>query len=373
MPRRRSTWGTNEDAGRGYRRLRYWADEHDGRGYVRHSKTIKGTRRDGDEELARLRVSHSSDGPVPTVRQAYETWWLPDARERVARGDMAAGSLTNYESRWRRHVEPAFGSVPVTEVRPLAMREWQSRMTEGSAKQATRILRQVLDYCVLFGSLPSNPARAAMPATSHAETERMCDKVYDGAQLVAAIEAMRGTVARIPAIMCGLGSCRVGEALGPRVEDVSEVVANGMRVAVVDIVRQVDKGGSASDALKTRASRRVVAIPEPWSLDVFDAAMTGAGGWLCPDGVGGPISQRIVTAAWDAAIGASGLERLPMRNLRNSWRTVMRWELGVPGDMLEKMMGHAGRNVGEVHYDRPDAEMFADVVSRAWNEFRAKS
>lgn len=373
MPRRRSTWGTNEDAGRGYRRLRYWADEHDGRGYVRHSKTIRGTRRDGDEELARLRVAHSADAPVPTVRQAYETWWLPDARERVARGDMATSSLVNYQSRWRTHVEPVFGSTPVTDVRPLALREWRQGMTQGSARQAMVILRGVLDYCVLFGVLRDNPARMAMPATSHVATERMDAGAYDAAQLAAAIEAVRGTVAHVPAIMCGIGSCRVGEALGPRVDDVSEVVANGMRVAVVEIVRQVDRGGHVSDTLKTRASRRVVAIPEPWSLDVLDAARDGAGGWLCPDGVGGPISQLAVTRAWDAALGRSEVERLPMRSLRSSWRTVMRWELGVSEDMLEKMMGHVGRNVGEVHYDRPDGEMFADVVSDAWARFRAKS
>ena len=56
MPRKRarSTWGANEDAGNGRRRLRYWADLHDGKGYVRHSMTIVGSRRDGDEALARL-------------------------------------------------------------------------------------------------------------------------------------------------------------------------------------------------------------------------------------------------------------------------------------------------------------------------------
>ena len=48
----------------------------------------------------------------------------------------------------------------------------------------------------------------------------------------------------------------------------------------------------------------------------------------------------------------------------------MRWELGVPEDMLEKMMGHVGRNVGEVHYDRPDADVFADVVAEAWVRHR---
>ena len=74
MPRKRarSTWGANEDAGNGRRRLRYWADLHDGRGYVRRSMTIVGTRRDGDEMLARLRVEHSQDRPTPTVGEVYD-------------------------------------------------------------------------------------------------------------------------------------------------------------------------------------------------------------------------------------------------------------------------------------------------------------
>ena len=48
----------------------------------------------------------------------------------------------------------------------------------------------------------------------------------------------------------------------------------------------------------------------------------------------------------------------------------MRWELGVPEDMCERMMGHAGKNVGEIHYDRPREEYFADVVSAAWCRWR---
>ena len=36
------------------------------------------------------------------------------------------------------------------------------------------------------------------------------------------------------------------------------------------------------------------------------------------------------------------------------------------------MMGHAGRNVGERHYDRPDADRFVDAVAAAYVHYRAK-
>ncbi len=83
--------------------------------------------------------------------------------------------------------------------------------------------------------------------------------------------------------------------------------ANGTIVAVVPISRQADRAGDVSDTLKTPGSSRVVAIPEPWSLDVLDAARANQpGGWLTPDGVGGPLSQFTFNAAWRRALKAPG-------------------------------------------------------------------
>ena len=366
MPRRRSTWGSNTDAGGGYRRLRYWADEHDGRGYVRHSKTIKGTRRQGDEELARLRVAHSQDRPVPTVRQAYEMWWLPDALAKVESGRISRQTLVNYQSRWKAHVCPALGDLPVSDVRPLVLREWLQGMSAGVSNQAVVMLRQILDLCVLYECIESNPARGVIPTATRPKAVLRDKTTYTAEEMEGALAAVRGTAAYVPAILCGLGSCRVGEALGVRCDEVEEVEANGMTVAVVPVTRQVGRFGDVSDTLKTDGSERVVVIPEPWSLDVLEAARAKQpGGWLTPDGVGGPLPQDALRRVW-ARADIGDLPRAPFRNLRNSWRTIMRWELGVSEDILEKLMGHVGRGVSAAYYDRPRAEYFADVVSKAW-------
>ena len=327
--RQRAAWGSNEDAGNGRRRLRYWADLHDGRGYMRHSKTIRGTYRDGELELSRLMLAHSGDAPAPTVMDAFETWWLPDAEDRVASGEMTPTTLTNYMSRWNAHVSPAFGDVSVTDVTPLDVQQWRYRMPK------TVVVEHAKD-------------------------------IYTLDEACRAIEAARGTVAYMPAVLSAIGSCRVGEALAPTASDVTAREASGMTVAVVDVHRQVDRGGRVLDRLKTAQSARPVVIPEPWSLDVLAVGS----GWLCDGGDGSPCSQRVAGKAWLDALSEAGVEPIPMRNLRNSWRTFMRWELGVPEDMLEKMMGHVGRNVGEVHYDRPDADVFADVVAEAWVRHR---
>lgn len=366
--RQRAAWGSNEDAGNGRRRIRYWADLGDGRGYRRVSETVTGSRRDADLLLARRRVEHDSDAPVPTLRQAYEAWWLPEFEDAIERGEVKRNTLCTYTSRWRAHLEPAFGSRPVTDIRPLDVQAWLLGMTSNNAKQSIRLLSQVLDVCVRYEVLGANVAasRYRMPRDS----ARQPAGVLTMAERDRVLEELRGTCAYLPAVLAGVGSCRVGESLAASVAagDVRAVESHGMTLAVVEIRRQQHHDGSIEESLKNRRSERPVVIPEPWSADVLAAP----GPWLCDRGDGTPARPWAVKKEWEAALARLGMERIPFKNLRNSWRTISRWELGMPEDYVERMMGHGGKNVGEIHYDRPAAEQFADVVADAYVRYRVK-
>lgn len=370
MPRKRgrksrSTWGSNDDAGAGRRRLRYWADLHDGKGYTRRSMTIVGTRRDGDEMLARLRVEHSKDRPTPTVGEVYERWWLPELVDRHESGELSRSALVNYRSRWNRHVAPRWAGVQVTDVRALDVQSWlMGGMTAEMAKASLRVLRSVLDMAVRYEVTDHNPA-AARYRMPRGTVRTHSKDVYTAAEMIAALDAVRGTVAYVPAVLCGVASCRPGESLGVLRSELMAAEVGGMTLAVADLARQVDRDGHVVEGLKTPQSARPVVVPEPWSLDL----LAQPGPWLVGSGER-PVSQTIVRAAWDDALAAAGISPIPFRNLRNSWRTYMRWELGVAEDMLESMMGHVGRNVGEQHYDRPAWEVYAAVVADAWMRWR---
>jgi hypothetical protein len=58
----------------------------------------------------------------------------------------------------------------------------------------------------------------------------------------------------------------------------------------------------------------------------------------------------------------------PFRNLRNSWQTWMRWEVGLPPYYIEPLMGHKVRGVTGQHYDRPTPEVLAAAVARAYDD-----
>lgn len=369
MPRKRSTWGTNAPAARkGHRRLRYWADEHDGRGYARHTKTIRGTRRDGDEELARLRMEHAADAPVPTLERAWRMWALPDYERRVASGKASPNTLAAYQSAWRNHVAPAFGALPVTDIRPLDVQRWLSSMSKGAANLARAVLTVTLDKCVIYDVVQTNVARVAYETPT--ECEARSTDVYDLKSLRRALDAVRGTPAYVPAVLMGVASCRVGEALGALRSDVSEMDVDGATVAVVDIHQQATRDGRIMDRTKTRDSARPVIVAGPWAADVLAVAKDPGLPYLCDRGDGTPLRSAYVRHEWSRALAAAGIEPIPLRNLRASWRTICRWEFHVPADYVERMMGHAGRNVGEVHYDRPRAEAFAAVAARTWGGIR---
>ena len=367
MPRKRSSWGSNQPMGPGKRRIRYMADTGDGRGFTRHSETVYGTRKQADEVLAQRRIEHSQDKPVPTLKQAYETWLIPEFEDKLKHDELRANSYIMYKRMWDCHVKPTFGSFPITAIKPLGIQEWLLTMTQEVAKMSLMVLRRTLDKCVMLELLPANPASVTyrMPKQSN----KLDTTVYSLSELCEVLEALRGSVVYIPAILCGIGSCRVGESLGVRTENIMSYEYAGMTLAIIDIDTQVDNMGKVLDKLKTSQSKRPIVIPEPWSKDILSIDTD----WLTDTGYGKPVSQYVVRRAWGKLIKDKNLKYIPFRNLRNSWRTVMRWELGIDSDYVEKMMGHAGKNVGEIYYDRPQWQQFADVVGEAWIRYRAKS
>lgn len=207
MTRKRSSWGSNQSMGQGKRRIRYMADTGDGRGYIRHSETVYGTRKQADEVyFTQRRIEHSQDKPVPTFRQAYEAWYLPEMLDRLNNGELAHNSFEIYTSRWRR-IQERFSDVPVTGISPMDIQEWLLSIAPSTAGQSLQVLKHILDKCVLLGMLASNPARAAYRLPQ--KTSYRDKSIYTLSELLSVLDVIQESVSYIPAILCGIGSCRV--------------------------------------------------------------------------------------------------------------------------------------------------------------------
>lgn len=364
MPRKtRSSWGSNKPARRkGYRTLRYWADLHDGRGYMRHTMTVEGSKRDGDRKLAEIRMLHDEDKPVPTFAECCESWYLPGIEK------LSANTRRLYGSALNSKILPRWGDVPVTDIKPIDIQEWISDMTASQAALVMKVMSVTLDYPTRYEIIPSNPMRIKyrMPTAS----EKRDKGTYTLDDALRIFDACRDSFAEAAVLASLFGSCRVGESISPLVGEVMRARAsNGMTAAYFDLTRQIGNSGHALGELKTGSSARPIVFVGKVAermMAIQDARGADGLTWLVDNGCCEHISQRVMNTEWKRIAESAGLELHPYMNLRNSWRTFMEWELHIDPSKLEKMMGHKGGDVTAIHYNRPTVQMFIDTVADAY-------
>ena len=366
--RQRDSWGSiSYDARSKTARIRYWAEGPDG--YRRRSKTLRGvTRKEAEQARSALMLEHGEDAPCPTVGQAWERWALPEMRGKVECGDMGASSLRLYIKSYERDVGRRWGDVPCDQVRPLLVQQWISGMTHSSAKYAVIVLRKILDFATRFEFVQSNVMREKYVMPSKSTVKKRDDGTWTLDQLGTLWrEVAYGKFWEAAFLLSAFGGCRVGESLGARSDDVSSVDVNGETVAVVEIRRQVSFSG-VTDRLKTSWSYRPVVMAGRAAGRMLHLSEL-RDGWLCDDGVGGPCKRTQMRDAWHSEMeGVPEELRHPYKNLRNSWQTNTRWSLKLPPWVIEPMMGHVGEGTTGRHYDKPQAEMFAEMLADAYSE-----
>lgn len=362
----RSAWGSLTQIDANTWRLRYWSSGPDG--YKRRSKTIRNASRlDAERVRSELMLAHSEDAPCPTVGEVWASYALPDFQRRADGGDVTKSTLDRYRSVWTAHVAPQWERTECSAVRPLAVQQWLYGLQLNAARQGLQLLRHILDYAVRYECIDHNPARERYLMPSR-QTTNEHDKGTWTLDELGAIwrDVAWGQWWEAAFLLCAFGGMRVGESLGVQSADVALRDVRGVPVALVTVQRQVHHRGGVTDALKTRDSRRVVAIPGRAAKRLATIA-TERDGWLTGDGMGNHCPQKRLMRAWADAPMDEPM-RHPFRNLRNSWQTNMRWTMRMPPWLIEPMLGHKMHDVTGQHYDRPQAEMFADAVADAYSE-----
>lgn len=358
----RSAYGCIEKAGANRWRVRWWGDRHDGRGYRRLSKTIHGSRRDARLFLSQMETAHHDDKPMITVGEVFERWYWPEASR-----SLSPNSVRIYLSAWRTAREK-WGDHAITDIDPVEVQEWLLTLSQSRTKGVLDVLKPLMDHPAVISSVPVNPFRLRYRTNKNAE--RRDKGIYTLDECARLADAAEGSFMRCAVILAAFGSCRTGESLAVTDADVSRVVAsNGMVCAVACIDKQVDAGGNVQHRVKNRQSAREVVIPHPWSAALLEAAevrRADGGGLLTHDGLGGGVRARPRTTEWKRIVGAAGLPYHQITNLRNSWRTYMEWTLGVDRLKLERLMGHAAKDVSEEYYNRPLTSDLVNVVAEAF-------
>jgi integrase len=170
--------------------------------------------------------------------------------------DLADSTLRSYRTSVDRHLKPAFGELPLTEVTPSLVRAWYN--SYGQAVPTARahayqvlsgIFRQAEDDEVIVRS----PCRIRGASASRSTRE---PQVLSLAELLALAEAMPQQH-RAMTLICGLCGLRFGEAAGLRRQDLD------LDQHLLHVRRGVvrTEGRKQLSRPKTAAALRTVAIP----------------------------------------------------------------------------------------------------------------
>lgn len=235
----------------------------------------------------------------------------------LALREVTAGSRQRYESCYRLHVKPAFGSRPAGSVRPSEVAAWSASLAGHPATRrcALVILSGIFDLAVADGARRDNPARAAIVA----RPGRPAPLARDGwdAARVRAVARACGQYEALALIVAGLGlrECE-GFGLSPADFDYG--------AGTVTIRRQLTrrKGGTAAKLPKGGAERTVplpagvAELARRWTAQHPSEPVTLP--WLTEDGTAGePVTFPLMFRL------ASGRHVTPLAWERQVWKPAL--------------------------------------------------
>lgn len=320
----------------------------------------RATKRDLDKAVRQL--EHDRDAGQRSWLDGYDTLgeWLEHWLTAILPLSVRWKTLSTYRSLMRVHVIPAMGAARLTEVRPETLEMLYSRLLdEGHSTHVVhavhRVLRSALGEAVRRRHLSQNPASVARPPRVPAtDIEPLTSE-----ECRALLEAARGTTnAARWSVALALG-LRQGEALGLTWDDVD------LERGVIQIRRAVQRrtwqhgcstlpdgkpscgqvrggycpsrknGGLLLVELKTRASRRVIALPGPLlqelkahrtnqlRLKEEQAVCDGTHNMVFATDIGDLIDPAADFRAWKKLLKRAGVREVRLHDARHTAATLL--------------------------------------------------
>jgi integrase len=335
----RTTWDPNVVAFG-----RYWIDAPDGR----KRKTVSlGTCRTRSVAKQRLRehiavtgvndvqTFNQNTAPALTFREQARTW-MESLRTRRRR-PLKPATLLNWQNHLDKWILPTLGDMPLSEVGNTAMRGLIDKMTEAglgakTVQNYSAVVKLVVASAMDQEGEPIYPRKwnsdfVGLPIVRKNDQHR---PTFKAEKVSTIVSVARKHYRVLFATFAGSG-LRAGEIIGLKVEDLSS------DCRVLNVWRSVWNGKEQSP--KTENAVRVVDLPESLAALLRTHIAGRSSGYVFTTRLGRPLSQRNLLRVLHALAGKTGLHAF------RRFRTSVLRKAGVPEDLIQLWLGHAGRSV----------------------------
>jgi integrase len=301
------------------------------------AQTLTEARRERESLLAGLREGRSATPASLTVRELFADYMQSrnlgartDAHER----DMFDRYLDAIATRRAQGVSPSEVSSILRDLRDRGLAAW-------TRVAVYRILRGTFAHGVRRGVLNRSPADGLAPSERPPQRNEREVEALTAEQIASLVRAASSERWRAALGLAGFAGLRLGEIRGLRWGDVD------LAAGTISVGRSMGRDGMTVPP-KTKAGLRVVPIVP--ALRRMLVAWRLRSPHTRPDELviattkGGPVQERNVRRALDAAKEKAGLDetegRLSMHSLRHSWTSALATG-GLPATTLARLAGHA--------------------------------
>jgi integrase len=341
-------------------------------------KTVTGTKREADAELARILGSIQTGSYVDptkmTVSELLAKW-----RDEVASVEVSAKTMERY----RDHVDRLIGGLghyPLSRLQPLAIQSFYNDLRrsghmrrEGGLSEQTllhihKVLTAALSQAVRWRLLAFNPADDVNPP----RPARIEMHTLSAEEMRSLLEAADGTALFAPTLLWLTTGLRRGELLGLMWRDLDRAAG---RLSIVRSLEET-KTGLRLKAPKTARSTRTLTLPQV-ALDCLTRhevaqkeyrLRLGASyqdqGLIFPGADGCPQQPRNITKAFAALVRKANVPKVSIHGLRHTHITEL-LRAGVHAKVVSERAGHSSVAFTLQRYAHALPDMQQDAADQA--------
>lgn len=304
---------------------------------TRRTKVVRGTRSEAEAVLARMKLE--SGKPVSESVTLAE-YWASFYEPTLSR--LAPSTQAGYRRSWKTLVSPLFGKRRMDELKAREIERLLLTIEKpGEQRNAFKLMRQMYNEAYRDEVVDSNPFHRRIRL---ARMEKYRPVVLLMDDVPAWLEAVRGSRWEPVLLVMLFGGLRREEACALYWEDFDfGVGACAVRVdkALVEVNGKLHEGPT-----KTADSTRLVYLAGWPAQRLLELSSAGP---LVPDANGNRMAPDKISREYRKMMQEKGAKYVPMRNLRNSYATIMQG-LGASDSLISKSLGHTNLKVDYDHY-----------------------
>ena len=330
-------------------------------------ENVRGPRSKAEAVLARMKLDEGKlDECDLTLSQYWEVFYAPSL---VA---LSKSTQSGYRYTWDKLVNPLFGDRKMAELKARDIERGLLTIEKpGAQRNAFKLLRQMYNEAYRDELVESNPMSRRIRLKRMPSYQPEILLMHDVPAWLDAIGGSRWEPVLLAMLFGGL---RREEACALFWEDFDfgvDVCSVRVDKTLVEVRGELVEGPT-----KTADSTRTVFLAGWPAQRMLELSSTGP---LVPDANGNRMRPDKVSTEYRKMMEKSGAKYVPMKNLRNSYATIMQG-LGASDSLISKSLGHTNLKVDYAHYfaaNAPahlaNAAMLGDTVSQALESGRQRA